>query len=78
MQEVVASILVFALASLGLGIGILCGTRGLRGGCHSEREFGQGDGCGRPDCCSTKPLNEDKPLVTIARHRESSAGSGST
>lgn len=78
MQEVVAAILIFALAGLGLGIGILCGTRGLRGGCHNRREPGQADGCGRPDCCSAKPIHKDKPLVTIAQHQESSARSGST
>jgi len=33
MSELLASILVFALALAGLGLGLLCGRHGIRGSC---------------------------------------------
>jgi len=33
MSELLASILVFALAAAGLGLGLLCGRRGIQGSC---------------------------------------------
>ncbi len=65
MQEFVAALVIFALAALGLGIGLLCGYRRLRPGCHRAGEPASTEGCGRPDCCATAQRPRPKSFATV-------------
>ncbi|WP_164881774.1 hypothetical protein [Paenirhodobacter populi] len=52
MQTVILSLVVFALAMLGLGLGVLCRRAPLKGSCG-------GLACG--NACAACPRKEEKP-----------------
>ncbi len=52
MQEFIFTLVVFALAGLGLGVGLFWGRRRRHAGCGGPEPLGQDGTCGRSDCCS--------------------------
>jgi len=72
VQQFIATIVVFLLAGLAMGIGMLFGKRGMGLGCHGRREDGQEGGCGSSCCCSGEPSQQSRPLVTIDSSRPES------
>ncbi len=65
MQQFIATIVVFLLAGLAMGIGMLFGKRGVRLGCHGQSEDGKEGSCGSSCCCSGGQPQQSRPLVTI-------------